>query len=119
LLGGFSADLFFTFLNRMVETMKSLFTGSAKAIVASKAQENQVKLEGMAVEGRMKLAGDLLKMQQEMGKSSDPDQVMEQLNHMIAGLLPEKGAADTFNHHLERKRAQGNKAEKAEEVSNA
>ncbi len=107
LLGGFSAELFFTFLNRMVETMKSLFTGSAKAIIANKAQENQVKMEGMAVEGRMKLAGDLLKMQQELGKTPDPDQVLEQLNHMMIGLLPEKDAADTFNHSLESKVSSG------------
>ncbi|MCW5212893.1 hypothetical protein VU04_08275, partial [Desulfobulbus sp. TB] len=109
LLGGFSADLFFTFLNRMVETIKSLFTGSAKAMVASKAQEARIKLEGTALRGRMELAGDLLKMQQELGKISDPEQMQEHLNNMIGSLLPKKGVADAFKHQQERKAEQGGK----------
>ena len=96
LLGGFSADLFFTFLNRMVETMKSLFTGSVKAMVASKAEEARIQLEGTTLRGRMELAGDLLKMQQELGKISDSEQMQEHLNNMIGSLLPKKGAADAF-----------------------
>ena len=47
ILGGFSADLLHTFLDRMVETFKSLFEGSARNMLDAQAQEAKVKLAGI------------------------------------------------------------------------
>ncbi|WP_333876145.1 hypothetical protein [Methylobacter sp.] len=55
ILGGFSADLLYTFLNRMVETFKSLFEGSTQNMLENKTQEAKAKLAGLEIERRMEL----------------------------------------------------------------
>ena len=92
ILGGFSADLVYTLLNRLVETMKSLFQGSMKNLIETKAEEARAQAEGQTVHNRMKLAADLLKVQQEMGSNPDPGQVQAKLNEMLTNLMPEGNA---------------------------
>ena len=45
IVGGFSADLLYTFLSRMVESLKSLFEGSVKQAVDLKVQEMQARMK--------------------------------------------------------------------------
>ncbi|MFZ2406435.1 MAG: hypothetical protein WAW41_14970, partial [Methylobacter sp.] len=80
ILGGFSADLLHTFLDRMVGTFKSLFEGSAQSMLDARTQEAKVKLAGLEIDGRMKLAQNLMQMQQQIGSDSDPEQVKQQIN---------------------------------------
>jgi len=44
MLGGFSADLLYTILSRLVETVESLFRGSAKNLLAMQQQEADTQL---------------------------------------------------------------------------
>ncbi len=87
ILGGFSADLLYTFLNRMVETFKSLFESSTEDILNAKEMEAKAKLAGLEVEGRMNLVQDLMRVQQEIGKSNDPEEVKKQLNELLQNLV--------------------------------
>lgn len=89
ILGGFSADLFYTFLNRMVETFKSLFEGSSEAMIAAQAQEAKSKLASQAVQSRMKLAKDLMKLQKDIGADPDAESVQQRLDDMLKELMPE------------------------------
>jgi hypothetical protein len=86
LLGGFSADLLYTFLNRMVETFKSLFEGGTQNIIESKAQEGKSRIAAQAIENRMKLAQDLMKLQQQVGSTSNPEEIQNQINQLLQGL---------------------------------
>jgi hypothetical protein len=89
ILGGFSADLVYTLLNRLVETFKSLFQGSAKAMVAAKTEEARAKQETRTTQNRMKLAADLLKMKQELGTEASGPDVQAKLDKLLEGLIPE------------------------------
>ncbi|HEY8159479.1 MAG TPA: hypothetical protein VIF10_12325 [Methylobacter sp.] len=93
ILGGFSADLLHTFLDRMVETFKSLFEGSAQNMLDAQAQEAKVKLAGLEIDGRMKLAQHLMQMQQKIGTETDPEQVKQQLSEILQNLMESKQAA--------------------------
>lgn len=64
ILGGFSADLLHTFLDRMVETFKSPFEGRSQNVLDAQAQEAKVELADMEIDGRMKLAQHLMRLQQ-------------------------------------------------------
>ncbi len=87
ILGGFSADLLYTFLHRMVETFKSLFENNSQNMLDAKAMEAKAKLASLEVEGRMNLAQDLMQMQQEIGSSSTPEEVKQQLNELLQNLV--------------------------------
>ncbi|MGZ8183875.1 MAG: hypothetical protein ACXWT1_18130 [Methylobacter sp.] len=93
ILGGFSADLLHTFLDRMVETFKSLFEGSTQSMLDAKTQETRVKLAGLEIDGRMKLAQNLMQMQQQIGSDSDPEQVKQQINEILQNLMQAKQTA--------------------------
>ena len=93
ILGGFSADLLYTFLNRMVETFKSLFEGSTQSVIDAKAMETKSKLASLEIDNRMKLAQNLIQMQQTIGAETDPEQIKEQLNEMLKNLTqPKQGS---------------------------
>jgi hypothetical protein len=93
ILGGFSADLLHTFLDRMVEMFKSLFEGSTQNMLDAQAQEAKVRLAGMEIDGRMKLAQHLMQMQQQIGTETDPELVKQQLNEILKNLMEYKQAA--------------------------
>ena len=90
ILGGFSADLLYTFLNRMVETFKSLFEGSAQNMLDAKAQEAKAKLAELEVERKMSLTQNLIQMQQQMGAETDPEQIKQQFNEILQNLMQSK-----------------------------
>lgn len=90
ILGGFSADLLYTFLNRMVETFKSLFEGSTQSVIDAKALETKSKLASLEIDNRMKLAQNLIQMQQTIGAETSPEEIKEQLNEMLKNLTQPK-----------------------------
>lgn len=90
ILGGFSADLLYTFLNKMVETFKSLFEGSTQNLLDLKAQEGKAKLDALEVDRRMKLAQSLMQMQQQIGTETDSEQVKQQINEILQNLMQSK-----------------------------
>lgn len=86
ILGGFSADLLYTVLNRLVEAMKSLFQGSAKQLVETKTQEIQARLGAQLGKARMKAQQELMKFQQQMGEVSP--ELKEKFNALIGEIAP-------------------------------
>lgn len=93
ILGGFSADLLYTFLNRMVETFKSLFEGSTQSVIDAKALEAKSKLVNLETDSRMKLAQNLIQMQQTIGSETNPEDIKEQINEMLKSLTqPKQGS---------------------------
>jgi len=88
ILGGFSADLLYTFLNRFVEALKSLFQGSAQQMVEMKTQEIQSKLAGQLAQTQLKVQQDLLKLQQEIGSEVDPEELKAKLNELMNKVAP-------------------------------
>ncbi|HEY8034316.1 MAG TPA: hypothetical protein VIF37_01860 [Methylobacter sp.] len=90
ILGGFSADLLYAFLIRMVETFKSLFESSSQNMLDAKAIEAKAKLANLEVEGRMKLSQSLMQVQQQIGQETDPEQIKQQLNDLLQNLITAK-----------------------------
>lgn len=90
ILGGFSADLLYAFLSRMVETFKSLFENSTQNILDAKAIEAKAKLASLEVEGRNKLAQSLMDMQSKIGTDANPEEIKQQLNEVLQDLMKPK-----------------------------
>ncbi len=87
ILGGFSADLLYTFLNRMEDTFKSLFESSNQDLLDAKSIEAKAKLASLEVDARMKLAQNLMQMQQQIGATSDPEEIKQQMGELLQNLM--------------------------------
>lgn len=93
MLGGFSADLLFTILNRLVETVESLFMGSARNLVEQKKQEADAQLAANKTQYRIDIAAKLVKLQQELGGTVSPEDIQARLDKLLNEVLPGSGAA--------------------------
>ncbi len=94
MLGGFSADLFYTFLNRFVETSKSLFQGSASSAANAKIEETKSRMATSQVQNQIKLATKLMNAQQEISKNENRAQYVKQtLDNLIEELMADMKSA--------------------------
>lgn len=88
ILGGFSADLVYTFLNRMVETFRSLFQGSTEAMVLAQTQELKAKYGTEVIDKQMQLAASLMKIMGEIGPEVSASEIRDQLAGLLTELTP-------------------------------
>lgn len=91
MLGGFSADLLYTVLNRLVETVSSLFQGSAKDLLDRKRQEADAQLAASKVQSQIELAAKLVKLQQEVGGVTNPAEVQAKIDKLLGDVMPGTG----------------------------
>lgn len=91
MLGGFSADLLYTILNRLVETVASLFQGSAKDMLDMKRQEADAQLAASKVQSQIDLAAKLVKLQQEVGSGTNPAEVQAKIDKLLSDVMPGTG----------------------------
>lgn len=89
ILGGFSADLLYTFLNRMIDALKSLFQGSSREIINNQSQKITTKAAKDTMKDKIALAAQLTQLQKTIGVNSDPAAVQKQLDEMFQSLFPE------------------------------
>ena len=87
ILGGFSADLAYTVLNRLVETFESLFSGSTKTLVNNQVSEERNKLDEEVRQKEMKSLGDLIFLQQQVN-SGDPKAISAAINNILSNMMP-------------------------------
>lgn len=87
ILGGFSADLVYTFLNRIIETVRQLFQGSTDNLIKQKAQEAQIKAAAQIDQARMSMVSDLMKVQQELGMESTPEELRTRMNEIMNKMM--------------------------------
>lgn len=89
ILGGFSADLFYTFLNRVVDTMKSLFEGSTKEIIDNQTQAINIKSTRDALNNKIIISSQLMELQKKISTSKDPELFKQTMDKLWESLLPE------------------------------
>ena len=86
ILGGFSADVAYTVLNRLVETLESLFRGSTRDQVNNQVKDEKGKLITAQTQQQMKLVTGLANLQQQLtqnGKSEQAETVSNLLNELF------------------------------------
>ncbi|MBI5771552.1 MAG: hypothetical protein HZA93_27510 [Verrucomicrobia bacterium] len=91
LLGGFSAELFYTFLSRFVEALKSLFHGSADELVKTQVAREKARLAAAQLSEQMQQAAALMRLQQSIGGSTTPDEMKRQLSELMNQILLPQG----------------------------
>ena len=94
MLGGFSADLFYTFLSRLVETFQSLFQGSTKNKLESKTLEMKTELESRKVQDDARIASELISLQKISAQGADPEEIQRKIDAMFETVLPHSDISD-------------------------
>ena len=92
MLGGFSADLLYTILNRLVETTASLFQGSTKNLLDMQRQEAEARLAANNIQSQIDLAAKLVKLQQDVGKGTNPADIQAKIDKLLNDVMPNTGS---------------------------
>lgn len=90
IVGGFSAELFHTFLSRFVEACKSLFQGSVDEMVKTQVTREKVRLAALQMQEQMQQAAALMRLQQSIGGTTTPEEIKQQLGEWMNQVLPPK-----------------------------
>jgi hypothetical protein len=94
MLGGFSASAVYRILLRLVDTMESMVAGDAKEMLEGRERAAKVKAEEEVVQHRMKMTSDLVALQQQLAGGADSEQMREQLNRLVSGMMGGDSALD-------------------------
>ena len=93
ILGGFSAELFYTFLSRFVEACKSLFQGAADEAIKAEIANAKARLAARQTHHQMQIAAGLIKVQQAIGANPNPEEIKKLLDELLKQTLPPTGPA--------------------------
>lgn len=88
LLGGFSASMVYKILQRLVETIESLFQGNSSQSEAQQEQAIRSKLEHQFGEQRLSAAGDLITLKEAIANHAPPERIAALATKALNNLTP-------------------------------
>lgn len=83
MLGGFSVNLVYRLLTRLVETVESLVTGSKEDALAIKEKELNIRAREEDIHSRHEVAASLMNIIQQIEPQTDPKQIKDKLQTLI------------------------------------
>jgi hypothetical protein len=89
MLGGFSANVVYKILNKLIESVESLVSGNAADELANKQTALQQKYSEQLNQNKIKIASNLVSFQKELGNNL-PGDLKEKLNSIIEEIIPVK-----------------------------
>ena len=87
ILGGFSANLVYRILNKLVSTVETLFKGETDDIIAQKEFQAQLAAEERSGKLQTKTANQLLDLKQALVSQEVPQEVLNQLDQTLADIV--------------------------------
>lgn len=94
LLGGFSASAVYRILDRLVETVESLVRGSTKEAISAAGEQARIRSQGQAEQLRLRMASDLMALQQQIANGGDAAAVQRRLDSLLGAMIPDRTETD-------------------------
>ncbi|OQW42930.1 MAG: hypothetical protein A4S08_10645 [Proteobacteria bacterium SG_bin4] len=88
MLGGFSADLTHTVLSRIVETVRSLFTGNPRDQMTNKKKALQNDFAAQHNQEKMHMASNLVTLQQIINSGATAEELNQKIDLILKDTLP-------------------------------
>lgn len=88
IVGGFSAELFYSLLNRLVETVKSLFEGGSREILDNRARELALKAAQKEIAVKAALVQKLLGLKK-IVPNVHPEKMEKAIDKILGDLFPD------------------------------
>ena len=86
LIGGFSAPVVYLALNRLVESVESMFRPDARHGADARRRSSNAQLEQAEAESRISIAAELLQLQRRLAMGEPPDAVSAELRGLVERL---------------------------------
>jgi hypothetical protein len=87
MLGGFSADLVYRIISRVIESLESLFRGDGKSLLQAQKQYAKVRAAEEEVHNRFKLAANIMKVQQDIDAGMNPEEVKKKMGKLMDDMV--------------------------------
>lgn len=87
MLGGFSADLVYRILNRMVSAVETLVRGETREIVTAQQQAAKARLAEQGVRSRMETTSRLVALQQQLADGVPTESLKEKLSEILSDVM--------------------------------
>jgi uncharacterized membrane protein len=87
MLGGFSAAAVYRILARLVETLESLVQGDARSMQEARERGAKLDADQEMARQRMKMAADLVALQQQLSAGAGGDELREQLARIVGSVM--------------------------------
>jgi len=95
MLGGFSASAVYRILAKLVESAEAVFRGSAVDELAQRERAAQTRAAEEMSQARMKLAAQVVSLQQQVSAGADPATLTQALSGVLRSLAPVDPYAET------------------------
>lgn len=92
MLGGFSASAVYRILAKLVESLEAVFRSSPAEEMAARERAAQSRATEEVSQARLKIAGQIVALQQQLTSGKDPAEVAEALRTMFTTLIPATAA---------------------------
>jgi len=90
LLGGFSAGLVYRILQRLVETVESLFQGNRDALRRREGEFDRASTQQALAEARMAVAAQLVSLRDELAQGASPQRLHESMSTVLDSVLQKR-----------------------------
>lgn len=96
MLGGFSASAVYRVLAKLVESAEAVFRGSAADELAQRERAAQTRAAEEMSQARMKLAAQVVSLQQQVSAGADPATLTQALSGVLQSLAPTDRYGETL-----------------------
>ncbi|HLP59186.1 MAG TPA: hypothetical protein VK186_10170 [Candidatus Deferrimicrobium sp.] len=87
MLGGFSADLVYRIISRVIESLESLFRGDNKSLLQAQKQNAMARAAEEDAQNRFKVAANLMKVQQDIDAGMNPEDVKKKMGKLMDDMV--------------------------------
>ncbi|MDQ1351897.1 MAG: hypothetical protein QG657_2203, partial [Acidobacteriota bacterium] len=87
MLGGFSADLVYRIISRIIESLESLFRGDGKSQLQAEKQYAQARAAEEDAQNRFKVAANMMKIQQDMDAGADSEEIKKKMGKLMDDMV--------------------------------
>lgn len=87
MLGGFSADLVYRIISRIIESLESLFRGDGKSQLQAEKQYAQARAAEDDAQNRFKVAANIMKIQQDMDAGAESEEIKKKMGKLMDDMV--------------------------------
>lgn len=87
MLGGFSADLVYRIIARVIETLEALFRGDQRTVLKAQKEQVQARSVKEKIKTRVDMVSKVVKLQQELDANTPPDVVKKKVGKLLDNVM--------------------------------
>lgn len=87
MLGGFSANLVYRIISRIIETLEALFRGDTRTMVLAQQEQAKALSAKEDVQNRAKMAANIMKIQQEIDSQMKPEEIKKKMGKLMDNMV--------------------------------